>query len=56
MLGNKDAVQLSEYCFDACGELKAMILWKNVDDLNKSVKMALEDLRRYVGELWPRRW
>lgn len=48
MICNKDAVQLSECCFNACGKLKTMIVGKDVDDLNESVKMGLEDLRRYV--------
>lgn len=48
MIGNKDCVQLSEYCFNVCKALKAVVQGKNADDFNESVKVALEDLERCV--------
>jgi hypothetical protein len=47
MVNDEDAVQLSEYCFGASETVKAAVSGKNSDDLNESVKMALDDLRRY---------
>ena len=45
---DKDSVQLSEYCFDACEALNTAIQGKNADDLNESAKMALKDLERCI--------
>ena len=48
MIDNKDFVQLSEYCFNICEALKISIQGKNVEDLDRSVRMALEDSERYI--------
>lgn len=49
MIGNKDSVQLSEYCFNVCELLKTAIEGKNADDLAESERKALEDLERSVS-------
>jgi len=51
MVDNKDAVQLSEYCFNVCEVVKTAIQGKNTDD--ESVRMALKDLGRYVNQRRP---
>jgi hypothetical protein len=51
MIDDKDSVQLSEDCFSVCEALKAVIQEKNTDDLNESIKMALEDSKRCVDQL-----
>ena len=48
MIDDKDSVQLSEYCFDVCRELKTVIRGRNVDSLDESVRAALQDLGRCV--------
>lgn len=48
MINNEDYVQLSEYYFNACATLENAIQGKNMGDLNKYVRMALEDLERCV--------
>ena len=50
MTDDKDSVQLSEYCFNVCGVVKAAIQGINAGDLNESVRMALalRDLERCV--------
>jgi len=48
MADNKDAVRLAEYCFNVCEVVKTTVEGRDVDDFNGSVKMALEDLGRYV--------
>ena len=49
MIGNDDSLQLSEYCFNICVTLETAIRGKNMGDLSKYSRMALEDLERYVG-------
>ena len=49
MIDNKDAMQLSEYCFDVCDVLKITIRGKGVDDLGGSARKVLEDLERCVS-------
>ena len=49
MIDNEDSVQLSEYYFNVCEVVKTAIQGKHVDDLNESVKEALEDLERCVN-------
>ena len=53
MTDNKDAVQLSEYCFNVYEVVKTSIQGKNADDLNETVRMALKDLGRYVNQRRP---
>jgi len=48
MINNEDSAQLSEYCFNTCETLKITIQGKNADDLDESVRVALEDLGGYV--------
>jgi len=48
MINNEDSVLLSEYCFNVCQTLNATIQGKHADDLNESVRAALEDLGRCV--------
>ena len=48
MIDDEDSMQLSEYCFNVCATLENAIQGKNVGDLNKYVRMALEDLERCV--------
>ena len=48
MIDDEDSGQLSEDCFSVCEALKTAIQGKNADDLNESVKMALEDSKRCV--------
>jgi len=48
MINNEDSVLLSEYCFNVCEALNAAIQGKKAEDLNESVRTALEDLGRYV--------
>ena len=48
MADNKDSVQLSEYCFNACEALKTTIQGNNADDLNEPVGVALKDLERCI--------
>ena len=49
MIDNKDAMQLSEYCFDVCNVLNTTIRGKAVSDLGGSARKALEDLERCVS-------
>jgi len=51
MTDDEDSIQLSDYCFDVCKELKTVIQGRNADSLDESVRAALEDLGRYVN--WP---
>ena len=51
MIVNKDSVQLSDYCFNACEALKTTIEVRNADHLDEYARVALEDLGRYVD--WP---
>ena len=51
MIIDEEAVQLSEYCFNACETLKTAIPG---DYLNESVKTALDDLNRCVNQPPPR--
>ena len=46
MIDDKDSVQLSEYCFSVCDVLKTAIQGR--DGLDESVRVALEDLERWV--------
>ena len=48
MLHKEDSVLLSEYCFNVCEALNATIQGKGADDLNVSVRTAIEDLGRCV--------
>jgi len=48
MIDNEDCVQLSRYCFNVCMALDTAIQGTNADNLNKSVKAALEGLERCV--------
>ena len=48
MIDDEDFVQLSGYCFDVCVALEPAIQGTNADDLNESVRMALEELERCV--------
>ena len=52
MIDDKDSVQLSEDCFSVCEALKVAIRGNNPDNLDESIKMALEDSKRCV--YWPR--
>ena len=47
-IGDKDSIQLTEYCFSMCEALKTAICGREVDDLPKSVKAALKDAERCV--------
>ena len=49
MANDEVALKLSEHCFDACEVLNTAGLGENADVLSESVKVALEDLERYVG-------
>ena len=51
MIDNSDSVQLSEYCFSMCEALEPAIEGRNADDLDESVRRALEDLERCVDQL-----
>ena len=46
MIDNDHYVQLSEYYSNICETLKIAV---NADDLNESVRIALEDLERFVN-------
>jgi len=46
MIDNEDCVHLSEHCFDVCVALELAIQGKYADDLNESLRMAIEDLER----------
>ena len=48
MIDDKDSVQLSEYCFNVCEVLKTAVQGRNADSLDESVRVALEDLERWV--------
>ena len=48
MIDDEDSVQLSEYCFNVCNELKTVMQGRNADSLDESVRVALEDLGRCV--------
>lgn len=52
-IDNKDSVQLSKFCFDACETLKSAIQGKNAEDLNESENLATEDLERCVDQSRP---
>ena len=49
MSDDEDSMQLSNYCFDVCKELKTIIQGRNADSLDESVRVALEDLGRCVN-------
>jgi len=49
MINNKYSVQLSESCFNVCEVLDAAIRGKTAEDLNESVRTALEDSERYFN-------
>jgi len=53
MIHNEDCVHLSEYCFNICMALEPPIQGKNTDDLNESLRIAIEDLERCVNQSWP---
>jgi len=53
MIHDEDCVQFSEYCFNICTALEPAIQGKNADDLDESLRMALEDLARCVNQPWP---
>jgi hypothetical protein len=53
MIDDENSGQLSEGCFSICEALKTAVQGKNADDLNESVKMALEDSKRCVDWSWP---
>jgi len=53
MTDDEDSMQLSEYCFDVCKELKAAIQGRDVDSLDESVRVALEDLGRWANQPHP---
>jgi hypothetical protein len=53
MIVDEEAVQLSEYCFNACETLKTAISGKDAEHLNEAVASALEDLNRYVDQPSP---
>lgn len=46
-------MQLSDHCFNVCEALKTAIREENMDDLSEPVRIALEDLGRFVGLHWP---
>ena len=48
MINDKDSVQLSEFCFNVCEVLKTAVQGRDVDSLDESVRVALEDLKRCV--------
>ena len=48
MIHNEDSVLLSQYCFNICETLNATIRGKSTDDLDKSMRTALDDLERCV--------
>jgi len=48
MINSEDSVLLSGYCFDVCEALSATIQAKNADNLDGSIRTALEDLERWV--------
>jgi hypothetical protein len=56
MADKQDYMQLSEHCFGICETLKTAIQGKNADDLNESVRTALEDLERCVRSRSLVRW
>jgi len=47
-IDNKDSVRLSEHCFSICEAVKTVIGGKDKDDLNESVRIALEVSERCV--------
>ena len=47
MISNEDFLHLPESCFNVCKVLDAAIRGKNAEDLNGSVRTALEDSERY---------
>jgi len=49
LIDDKDSVQLSESCFNACNALKTVVQGRNVDGLDDSVRIALKDLERCVN-------
>ena len=53
MCDNKDAVELSEYCFNTCGVLKTMLVGRNAVDLNGSTGIPLGDLKGCVDRQYP---
>jgi len=53
MINDKDFVQLSESCSNVCEVLDAAIQGKKAEDLNQSVRAALEDSERYFDYPWP---
>ena len=48
MIDDKDLVQLTECYFNVCEVIETAIQGKNADDINGSVREALEDLGRYI--------
>ena len=53
MINDKDFVQLSESCPNVYEVLDAAIQGKKADDLDESVRAALEDSERYFDYPWP---
>jgi len=53
IIDSKDSVQLSEYCFSICEAVKTVVQGKNTDDLDESVRVALEISERCVYWPWP---
>ena len=49
MIDNEDSVQLSNSCFNVCEVLNAAIQGKKAESLDESVKMVLEDSKRYFN-------
>jgi len=49
VINNKDFLRLSESCFNVCEVLDTAIRGNNAEDLNESVRTALEDSERYFN-------
>lgn len=47
MIANKDSVQLSDYCFNACQVLKTTIEGREADHLDEHARVTVENLGRY---------
>ena len=52
-MANKDFVQLSDYCFNACEALKTTIEGRDPDHLDEYERVAVESLGRYVDRPTP---
>jgi len=48
IIDSKDSVRLSEYCFSICEAVETVIQRNNTDDLDESVRVALEVSERCV--------